>query len=172
MKQKLKYIVWLCALWVFLPLHPALAEEQVPMTYEAALLDKINEARENPLAVAESLGMDSAALLEELPELQHILVNGLLPLNFNADIYQAARFHVRDMVTNRYYDYTSLNGESVQDRIAAFGYNVSVSEEILGMLGFKNYISPEVSVDRIFENMFRNELDPENTRNRIILNPA
>ncbi len=172
MKHTLIYIIWLCAFWVFLPLHFAWAENLMPMAYETALLDKINEARENPLAMAESFGIDPDTLLQELPELQHILINGLLPVSFNTDVYQAARAHVADMVSQRYYDYTSLNGDSVKDRIAATGYNVFVSDESLGMLGFFNYISPEMAVDRIFESMFRSELDPGNLQNRKILNPA
>jgi len=172
MNHKSKYIIWLFFLWMFIAAFPVCAEDQVPMTCESMLLDKINDARENPLATAESFGLDANELLEELPELQHILINGLPPVNFNDSIYQAARSHVADMVTHRYYDYTSIDGKSVKDRIAAFGYDVSVSGELLGMLGFFNYIAPDLAVDRIFENMFRNELDAANPQNRRILNPA
>lgn len=166
-----KYIILLNVFWAFLCLPPVLAEDLVPAPYETALLEKINEARENPLAVAASLGMDPDTIIQDYPELRHVLTSGLLPLGFSDEIYQAARGHVDDMVTRQYYDYTSPEGESVKDRISAAGYNVSVSDELLGMLGFFNYVSAEQAVDRIFEDMFRSELAAE-TRNHKILNPA
>jgi hypothetical protein len=44
-----------------------------------------------------------------------------------------------------------------------------VTGESLGMLAFYNFIEPADAVELIFENMFRDELDPERTERRNIL---
>lgn len=145
-----------------------------PMTLmdanSTALFNLINSARENPKAVAESFGVDVYALLQQLPDLQPVFNYGLPPLNADKNICQAAQSHVADMVAKRYYDYTSPDGATVMDRITAAGYDAAVADESLGMLGFTNYMAPDVAIERIFKSMFLAELAPENAGNRKILN--
>ena len=54
-----------------------------PSPQEEALLALINQARQNPLAVAASMGMDPEKILKDLPELEKILKEGLPPVTFN-----------------------------------------------------------------------------------------
>ena len=142
-----------------------------PSVIEMELLELINQARGNPLAVAASLDMDTDQILEELPELREILIEGLPPLNFNQKLYAAARAHIRDMVENGYYGHTSLDGRSFEDRIVESGYEPVATGESLGMLWFSEFIEPVEAVRSIFENMFRAELDPSMEEQRNILNP-
>jgi uncharacterized protein YkwD len=143
--------------------------QDVPSQYEQDLLKLINEARENPLAVASSLGMDAEQILKDLPELEDILINGLPPLSFNENLYAAAVAHTRDMLEHGYYSHTSLDGRTFEERIRASGYVPTATGESLGMLAFFNFIQPAKAVELIFENMFRDELDPARTERRNIL---
>ena len=143
--------------------------QDVPSQYEQDLLKLINEARENPLAVASSLGMDAEQILKDLPELEDILINGLPPLSFNENLYAAAGAHTRDMLEHGYYSHTSLDGRTFEERIRASGYVPTATGESLGMLAFFNFIQPAKAVELIFENMFRDELDPARTERRNIL---
>lgn len=143
--------------------------QDVPSQHEQDLLQLINQARENPLAVASSLGMDADQILQDLPELKDILIYGLPPLSFNENLYAAASAHTRDMLENNYYSHFSLDERTYDDRIVESGYDPVVTGESLGMLAFFNFIEPAEAVALIFENMFRDELDPARTERRNIL---
>ena len=143
--------------------------QDVPSQHEMDLLELINQARENPLAMAASLGMDADQILQDLPELEDILKYGLPPLNFNENLYAAADTHTMDMLENNYYSHNSFNGRTYDDRIAESGYVPIATGESLGMLAFFNLIQPADAVDLIFKNMFRDELDPVRTERRNIL---
>ena len=147
------------------------ASENIPSQHELDLLSLINEARENPLAMASSLGMDTDQILKDLPELNDILTEGLPPLTFNQNLYAAASAHTRDMLDNNYYSYTSLDGRTCDDRIIETGYIPVATGESLGMLAFNNFIEPAQAVKDLFENMFVDELDPSRTEKRNILEP-
>ena len=131
----------------------------------------INEAREDPLNMATSMGMDADQILQDFPELRDILTNGLSPLSLNQNLYEAASAHTKDMLKKGYYSHDSLDGRTYDDRIIESGYEPVVTGESLGMLGFANFIDPDEAVRLLFENMFRNELDPSGTEKRNILNP-
>ena len=148
--------------------RPSSAQD-VSFQHEQDLLQLINEARENPLIVATSLGMDADQILKDLPELKDILTKGLPPLSFNESLYAAAGAHTRDMLENGYYSHTSLDGRTFEERILASGYVSLATRESLGMLAFSNFIQPAKAVALIFENMFRDELNPARTERRNIL---
>jgi uncharacterized protein YkwD len=155
-------------LFLVFSVSPSLSQD-VPSQYEEDLLQLINEARENPLIVASSLGMDADQILQDFPELKDILIYGLPPLIFNENLYAAAGAHTRDMLENNYYSHTSLDGRTYDGRIVESGYDPVVTGESLGMLAFYNFIEPDEAVELIFENMFRDELDAERTERRNIL---
>ncbi len=143
--------------------------QDVPSQHEQDLLQLINEARENPLIVASSLGMDTDQILHDLPDLKDILIYGLPPLIFNEKLYAAASAHTQDMLESNYYSHISLDGRTYDDRIVESGYDPTATGESLGMLAFFNLIQPAEAVALIFENMFRDELDPARTERRNIL---
>lgn len=147
------------------------AAQEIPTPYESRFLILINEARGNPLATAETFGLDTSQVLEQLPELRSILTQGLPSLQFNKNLYEAACFHCNDMIDNGYYSHNSADGRTTCDRIAETGYNPLKSGEILGILGFDNFIDPTEAVETIFRQMFLDELDPATPRKRNILNP-
>lgn len=169
MRSKIIHIT-LLAVVLFLVFSVSFSQAQdVPSQHEQDLLQLINEARENPLIVATSLGMDADQILKDLPELEDILINGLPPLSFNENLYAAAGAHTRDMLEHGYYSHTSLDGRTFEERIRASGYVPTATGESLGMLAFFNFIQPAKAVELIFENMFMDELDPARTERRNIL---
>ncbi len=169
MHYRIIHIILLAvALFLAFSASPSIALD-VPSQYEQDLLQLINDARENPLIVASSLGMDADRILQNLPDLKDILINGLPPLIFNENLCAAAGAHTQDMLENNYYSHNSLDGRTCDDRIVEKGYDPVVTGESLGMLAFSNFIQPAAAVALIFKNMFRDELDPARTERRNIL---
>ena len=147
------------------------SEESGPSEEETFLLELINEARKDPLAMAESLSMDREAVLRDLPGLNAVLTEGLAPLEFNEKLYVAASGHTEAMIANSYYSHKSLDGRTYGDRIRESGYLAAESGESLGIVAFQNFMGPFEAVMTIFQSIFLAELDPETTVERNILNP-
>ncbi len=150
----------------------ASAAEVVPSPQDEALLALINQARQNPLAVAASMGMDPEKILKDLPELEKILKEGLPPVTFNGNLFEAARAHTADMFANGYYSHVSPDGRGYDARIRDSGYPAVATGESLGMLTFANFIDPKDAARFLFEYMFWDELDPSRTEKRNILDPG
>jgi uncharacterized protein YkwD len=149
----------------------ATAAEGLPSPQDEALLALINQARQNPLAVAASMGMDPDKILQDLPELEKILREGLPAVTFNGNLSDAARAHTQDMFANGYYSHDSPDGRGYDARIRNSGYPAVTTGESLGMLCFANFIDPGDAVRLLFEYMFWDELDPSRTEKRNILDP-
>lgn len=164
----IQIILLAVALFLVFSASPSIALD-VPSQYEQDLLQLINEARENPLIVASSLGMEANQILQDFPDLKDILINGLPPLSFNENLCAAAGAHTQDMLENNYYSHISLDGRTYNDRIVEKGYDPVVTGESLGMLAFSNFIQPAAAVALIFKNMFMDELDPARSERRNIL---
>jgi len=150
----------------------ATAADSLPSPQDEALLALINQARQNPLAVAASMGMDPDKILKDLPELEKILREGLPAVTFNGKLYEAARAHTQDMFANGYYSHDSPDGRGYDARIRDSGYPAVTTGESLGMLVFANFINPGDAVRLLFEYMFWDELDPSRTEKRNILDPG
>lgn len=142
-----------------------------PIPPEAELLRLINQARANPLGVAESLGIDTAVFLEGRPELRAAFEQGLPPLTINGSLLSASGAHVREMLENNYYGKLSPDGRTYQERIEASGYRFEAAGEALGITWFTDSIDPLLAAGRIFESMLRYELEPSNSGNLTILDP-
>jgi hypothetical protein len=147
------------------------AEKFVPSEGEISLFELINEARKDPLAMAESLGMAREKVLHDLPQLNDVLTGGLAPLKFDEKLYEAAFGHTEEMIANIYYSHTSLDGRTYAERIRERGYLAAACGESLGMVAFQNFMAPAEAARIIFESIFLAELDPETTEERNILNP-
>lgn len=147
------------------------SKEPVHSEEEASLLELINEARKDPLGMAESLGIARETVLQDLPELNAVLTEGLAPLGFNEKLYKAASGHTEDMIANIYYSHNSPDGRTYRGRIRESGYLAAVCGESLGMVAFQNFMDTAEAVRTIFESIFLRELDPETTEERNILNP-
>ena len=138
---------------------------------EQALFDYINQARENPLAMAEAVGLNRADVLANFPGMRDVLKNGMAPLQLQGQLLQTAAAHAQDMITNNYYAYESIDGRTPKERFLAAGYAPAEWGESLGFLFFNNYIAPEKAAFQIFRNMLRDELDPQIAESMNILNP-
>lgn len=136
---------------------------------ETLLFDLINEARSNPLDVAASLGLDPEQVLEGLPQLVDILTGGLPPLGWDERLYTTAAAHTADMLEGGYYSSQSPDGGEAADRIREAGYEAVVARESLGGLTFINFMDSLAAAEKIFENMFLDELDPAREEPRHIL---
>jgi uncharacterized protein YkwD len=148
------------------------AADAVPSPQDEALLELINQARQNPLSVAASMGMDPAKILKDLPGLEKILKEGLPPVTFNRTLFEVARTHTQDMFANGYYSHVSPDGRGADARIKDSGYAAVATGESLGMLTFANFINPKDAARFLFEYMFWDELDPSRTEKRNILDPS
>lgn len=162
-------IVW--ALMAIPVVHAAGAPAEAPEPEEMRLLELINEARQNPLDTAVSLGMDRKQVLADNPDIADVLRQGLPPLEFHETLYQTAAGHVAEMLENNFYSYESLDGSDVAGRMTTAGYVPAVAGESLGLIFFNNYIDPLRAVSHMFENMFKDELAPDYSGIRKIFNP-
>jgi uncharacterized protein YkwD len=145
--------------------------DQIPDSMALELLSLINEARRDPLAMAGALGLDPNQVLNDLPELAELLTYGLPALILNQQLCDAALSHTRDMLDNNYYGTASPDGRSLADRIADSSYDPVMTGETLSVLAFYNFIGWDTAVQILFKNMFLDELDPQRTEPRNILNP-
>ncbi|MCP4689767.1 MAG: hypothetical protein GY859_17070 [Desulfobacterales bacterium] len=150
---------------------PSVMAQDSPSEHELAVIAYINQARQAPLAVAESMGMDTDRILDDFPEWSEILQEGMVPVVPDKRLYASASGHVEDMLTNNYYSRVSRDGMTWEDRILDAGYPPTTCGETIGMLGFINFINPNDAALKLFEKMYENELDPAWTGQRNILNP-
>ena len=121
--------------------------------------------------------MDPEQILADLPELQDILTEGLPPLTFNADLYEAARAHAEDMLENGYYVHDSPDGRTYEERIRETGYDPVAVGEAMGLqcMGSDATMEEPETLDRLvflmFNKIFVSELQPD-AEERTILDPA
>lgn len=138
---------------------------------EAMLLERINQARINPLAEAVRLGYDAASLLNDLPELATILENGLPPLASSYRLDDTALNHTADMLSRHFYSQINPDGLTPADRIQGAGFQAVATGESLGLVAFINFMPAEKAVDILFSNIFKKELKAGPDVQRKILNP-
>ena len=143
-----------------------------PTQVETRFVQLLNDARKDPAATARALGVDPESVLEEQPELAPVFSNALPPLLVNEALGRAALKHCQDMIQRGYYSHGSPEGNTFRDRIVQEGYLPIYCGESLGILAFFNYMPPEQAADRLFENMFKAELDrAEGLEGLSLLNP-
>lgn len=122
------------------------------------MLRMINNARTLPENAVQEIGMQKSQVQANLGTGAWVLDQGVAPLAWNDKLAASALAHAKDMITNLYYAYDSLNGATVQARIAATGYNFVYSGESLGILSFNKYITHLQAAEIIFKNMLAYEL--------------
>ncbi len=147
------------------------AQDFMPTPEETALFELINAARQNPLDMAQRVGLNRAQVLKDWPDLRNLLISGMPALSFDERLYRSASTHSADMLANSYYAYENLEGRTPEDRMRAQGFPAALSGEALGMLFFNNFIDSQQAVFQLFKNMYKDELDPAWEGQRNILNP-
>ncbi|MBF0205105.1 MAG: hypothetical protein HQK67_12570 [Desulfamplus sp.] len=98
------------------------------------------------------------------------LENGLPPLAWNELLQKTSEAHNSDMINRKYYSHISPEKLSFHDRIVNSQYDPLFTGESLGMLSFNLYVDPIKAVEGIFENMIRDELNPDLNYARNIFN--
>lgn len=150
----------------------ALAADVEVTEDERYLLNLINQARINPLAMAVMIGKDPEQVVRDFPDKEALLENGIPPVGLSAKIQAAAAAHAEEMITYQNYSTISLDGRTLKQRLAENGYNAALAREVLGMLSFNNFITSDDGVWALFRNMLSDELNPANGDEWVILNPA
>lgn len=139
---------------------------------EKQLLSLINQARSNPLLMAEMAGMDTTTVIGCFRDRREILEYGLRPLDSNQKLVDTASAHTAEMLEHNYYDRVSIDGRRPVERIADAGYKPLVTGENIGIIGFNNFMNREQAVWELFKNMYRDELACGKDGPWQILNPG
>lgn len=138
---------------LLMPFCGSQAEEQSVLqqeSVEALFLQWINEARANPWAEAERLGLNVTELREQVGELVASQWDeGLPPLEWNEQLASAATYHVQDMFERFYYSHTTPEGIGPEERIRAAGYEPIFYGESLGGVAFMMGVIPAEQAARI-----------------------
>jgi hypothetical protein len=147
----------------------ATATEVEVRAYQVWML--INQARMNPGAVLERLGIDRETAAAVLGDDAWVLDQGLAPLGWNDLLRAAANGHGRDMIDNLYYAHVSPEGVTSAVRIAAQGYEAGAENETLAALLFTNPFPVDEAVEALVDNMLRDELTGAGGQARAIFSP-
>jgi len=135
------------------------AEEQSVLQQESAealFLQWVNEARANPWAEAERLGLNVTELRNEVGEsVASQWDEGLPPLEWNEQLALAATCHVQDMLGRLYYSHVSPDGVGPEQRIRSAFYDPIFYGESLGGVAFIKIISAEKAAHIIYEGLLR-----------------
>src|SRR5438309_3862759 len=92
-----------------------------PTALEQLFLERLNDARANPAAYGQSIGLDLSAVAPSQP------------LAFNPQLIQAALQHAQDMAVRGYFDHFTPEGLDPGARITAAGFSwSSYGESIAG----------------------------------------
>ncbi|MBN2420123.1 MAG: hypothetical protein JXL81_12115 [Deltaproteobacteria bacterium] len=131
--------------------------------------DLINNVRQRPLEYAVSLGFDPENLLEELPDLKSVLIDGLPALKMNEKLRGASLAYIGDVLSNGDCANQSTDVAGSDEMIKEWGYFATVSAGVSRVLSFNNFLLPEDAINIIFQKMFIDELDPDRVERRNIL---
>jgi hypothetical protein len=134
-------------------------EKQELLRAQARLVwSRVNEARADLRGTIERLGLDADQVAASLGDNAWVLDAGLPPLAWNDELTSSAETHGRDMATQLYYSYQSLDGRTVADRVAETGYAAAQADEALAILAFSTYVGLEEAVGFMVDNLLRDEL--------------
>ncbi|MBF0200651.1 MAG: hypothetical protein HQK66_04945, partial [Desulfamplus sp.] len=169
MKKKLRYIkCWLIVLQLAMVMFTANAFSFDGEDASAYLWKLINTVRANPMNAVEAYNIDVDQARSALGDEAWILElrKGLPPLAWNHLLAQAASGHGLDMIDRGYYGHTSPEDVSYAQRIIDTGYAPALTGESLGLLSFYVYVDSRKALEDIFENLVRDELNPDIANDR------
>ncbi|MBW1671513.1 MAG: hypothetical protein JRJ43_10715 [Deltaproteobacteria bacterium] len=142
-----------------MPLCSSQAEEQSVLQQESAealFLQWVNEARANPWAEAERLGLNVTELRNEVDgSVASQWDEGLSPLEWNEQLALAAACHVQDMLDRGYYSHISPEGLGPEQRIPSAFYDPLFYGESLGGVAFIKVIPAEKAAHFIYDGLLR-----------------
>jgi hypothetical protein len=142
---------------LLIPFCESQAEEQSVLqqeSVEALFLQWINEARANPWAEAERLGLNVTELRNKVGEsVASQWDEGLSPLEWNEQLALAATYHVQDMLDRVYYSHVNPEGVGPEQRIRSAFYDPIFYGESLGGVAFMNFMDAEKATHIIYEGL-------------------
>jgi uncharacterized protein YkwD len=145
----------LCLLFFLVPSSALSAE----IAGQAELvLQRLNEARANPRAVLARLGIAESTARAALAVDAWILDYGLAPLTSDPRLKVTAAAHGAEMLAVPFYGYLSRDGRTPAIRIANSGYPVAQSGETLAAVAFSRYVTANVALEAMLDNVLRDEL--------------
>jgi len=145
-----------------IPFCGSQAEEQSVLQQESAealFLQWVNEARANPWAEAERLGLNVTELRNEVGDLvANQWDEGLPPLEWNEQLALAATWHVQAMLDGAYYSHVSSEGLGPEQRIRSTFYDPIFYGESLGGVAFIKIMSAEEAAHIIYDGLLMDAL--------------
>lgn len=132
---------------------------------------EINQARMNPYALLDRLGVTREQAHAALGKDAWVLYFGAPPLAWNDLLVQTAAAHGRDMIGRLYYGYNTPEGETPRDRVALAGYDPQAVNETLGLIGLGSYVEYERAVRVMIDNLLRDELTVASGAKKVLLSP-
>lgn len=127
-------------------------------------IELINTIRLDPLAYAESIGIDPGKLIEELPWMAEYLKNGLPPLVSKSYFNSLAEEKNSEAKAS---DETAGESDAPQAQ-----YDFSLTGEFGGIVSFYNFMPSEFAWEIIIRNQFEQEIKPGRVEPLYILNPG
>lgn len=132
------------------------------------LLYRINQARAQPLAMAERLGKSGESLFRAYPDREYFLRYGLPPLTLDGRLVRSAQGHVRDMFDRIYFGSVTPDGLFPEDRAAGEGYPVAAVRETLGRWYREEPAIPEGELlQRFFRAWFFRDMERLDQKERL-----
>lgn len=135
------------------------------------LMNRVNSARADIGQALQARGQNIDALLACRPQLKDAVDKGFPRVIPDNRLFAAAASHAADMANQLYFSKISKNGSTIDDRFLKAGFYSTLSDEVLGVVLFQNYMAKEKAVDILWKEMLDNELDCSKQAAPILLNP-
>lgn len=130
---------------------------------ELELMELINQARANPKPVAQDDGFKVWEVVDALPDLNDLFLNGLPPLTLNRHLYDEAEDAVLKTLEDEDFGYTpTIEDGTIESRLKEDGYDALWAAETCVTLNFNadDAIPPDAAsevFDRLFSGAFRTD---------------
>lgn len=132
-------------------------------------IDLVNEARRDPLAMAEALGLDPDEVLASLPDMERVLKSGLPPLQHNELLHKTSSLWLADLLDKGFALSDAGDDPSPVVRVMSQGYLPLAAEGSVCIRPLAGDVLQEEAMQWLFEELFMAELDPGRTEGRFIL---
>jgi uncharacterized protein YkwD len=136
---------------------------------EEQFMALVNEARRDPLAMAQSMGLDPDAVVADFPEMAEVLKAGLPLLQYNRLLGVASEGWLADVMEKGFVFPDAGNDPSTEDRVMSHGYLPLAAAGSIGIRPLAGSVSSAEAIRSLFEDFFKAELDPARTDGRLIL---
>lgn len=172
MKKYLKYIICFIFCLVMVGLrgnvmaNPGGTDEMAYM-----LLDLVKDARANARQALVSNGNNVEVLLSCRPGLKDYIDEGFPKIIPDARLFSSARAHAADMADQDYFSKISKTGLTIDERFLQTGFYSILSDEIVSVVLFQNYMPKEKAVGILWKGMLDNEVDCKKQPEPILFNP-